>query len=304
MRARYPNWHGRTATLLLFCVVPCLLAHGGALASDGPRYAENLRRWEGLTEEQRQAIRDLARRTTPERLEQLRRRLAQFRTLPEEQQERIRTNHRRFRGMRPGRREMLEQRFRRFQALPDSRRQMMRRRFLRGGMAPPPRRLPGGMPGRGPHMGGDSGPMRGPGRKTPRGPGMKGLKPGPKAGGRPGSVELPEKEEVVPRDGPPQDPDVDPKKDNGPARPKDGPGPNPDAISGPGPGASRDVRPRTSPAMGNRERPQGRDNGKIGGMSPNARPRTAGATKQRTPDRNGKRAGAVRPRNGGRSMRK
>lgn len=104
-------------------------------------YEENLKRWQSLSEEQRQAIRERIKNLTPEQIEELREKSARFRSMPQEEQEKIKTNYRKFKELPFKQKEMLRERYQRFKRLPDERRKELWRQFqerrsmLRNGQA-------------------------------------------------------------------------------------------------------------------------------------------------------------------------
>jgi len=289
MRAARPISTAWVAIALAAAVTAMPLVARGATAHAprGARYAENLKRWQGLSEDQRRAIREAAKRITPEQMAQLKEKLGQFRQLPEEEQERIRGNQQRFQGMRPGMRRTLEGRFRRFQALPEERRGELRRRFGPG------RRGPGhgvgpGKPGPGPAFapgkrpGGAERPF-GPGKGRPVGPGKAKGRPGPFPGGRRSGTKASSAAESAKGAGQDTEHSVGPQ---GRPQPKPGNG----AWMPKRPGTGRDGRPGgrglSRPGLGNR--PNG------GGVGPRAiRP---GARSDAGASRGGPRGGGKGPR--------
>ncbi|MEW6358657.1 MAG: DUF3106 domain-containing protein [Planctomycetota bacterium] len=240
--------------LAAWLLAPALCAQEGPDAgSTAPAlrpYGENLRRWQGLSDEQRRAIRDRAETLTPGQLDELRRRLAEFKNLPHEDQERIRGNCRRFRGLRPAEKGNLEQGHARFMELPEEKKAELRRQFRmrrRGAPAGGPQegvQPPTGHGG--PHRRGQGGPgasqegnlereaerkgaIEGPplpptgeNRRTPAGgtPGQPGHPPDP-GRGLPGRKPEPPSEQKVAPPQAPQRPDV-PAKGAGTARKKPG----------------------------------------------------------------------------------
>ncbi len=93
-------------------------------------YEEKLKRWQGLTEEQRQVIRDRARKISPEQINEFRQRQEEFRKLPPLDRERIKNNYRKFRQIPPDKRRVLEERYQRFRKLPEEQRIELRRKIL------------------------------------------------------------------------------------------------------------------------------------------------------------------------------
>ena len=73
-------------------------------------YEENLKRWQSLSEEQRQAIREKAETLTPEQKNELKGRFAEFRSLSKDQQDKIRSNYQRFKNLSPEKRSKLKER--------------------------------------------------------------------------------------------------------------------------------------------------------------------------------------------------
>ena len=62
-------------------------------------YEEKIKRWQSLSEEERQKIRESARRLSPEQIKGLREKSEKFRNLPKEQQDKIKANYQRFKDL-------------------------------------------------------------------------------------------------------------------------------------------------------------------------------------------------------------
>ncbi len=90
-------------------------------------YEDKLKFWQSLTDEQRQAIRERARKISPEQMRAFREKLDEFRKFSPDAAERIKTNYERFKQMHPEKRSDLERRYQRFQRLPEERKIELRR---------------------------------------------------------------------------------------------------------------------------------------------------------------------------------
>ncbi len=164
--------------------------------SDEERYQANLRRWQSMTEEQRQAIRDQAAAMPEADRAALQEKAKEYRAMPEQNRETLRENFQKFRALPPERREALEEGSRGFRQLPLAKRDEMRRRVQeqrrvqdgqgqvnRPGMDAIGVR-PQGAPRQekvGQNLENQSGPQNGPGERPDRG-----MRPGPQGQGRPG----------------------------------------------------------------------------------------------------------------------
>ena len=174
-------------------------------SSDEERYQANFRRWQSMTEEQRQAIRDQAAAMPKADRAALQEKAKEYRAMPEQDRESLRENFQKFRALPPERREALEQGSRGFRQLPPAKRDEMRRRVQeqrrvqdgqgqanRPGMDATGVRLQGG-PGSRPERAGQNlenqpGSQNGSGSRQ-GGPGERpdrGMRPGPQGQGRPG----------------------------------------------------------------------------------------------------------------------
>lgn len=121
----------------------------------GNTYEENRKRWQSLSEQERQAIRERAGRLSPGQIQQLRKASERFKGMPREEQDKIRGNYQKFNRLPPREREVLRERYKRFESLPPENREELRRKFReRRDMQP-------GGPGSDPRMSGAL-PMRGP----------------------------------------------------------------------------------------------------------------------------------------------
>ncbi len=90
-------------------------------------FENKLKYWQSLTDEQRQAIRERARKISPEQMRAFREKLDEFRKLSPDAAERIKTNYERFKQMHPEKRSDLARRYQRFQRLPEERKIELRR---------------------------------------------------------------------------------------------------------------------------------------------------------------------------------
>ncbi len=157
---------------------------GTALSGD-ERYQANLRRWQSMTEEERQAIRNRAAGMSEEDRAALKEKVKEYRAMPEQDRQSLRENFQRFQALPPARRAALEEGSRGFRQLPPPKREEIRRRFQkehkvqgdqdRGPGAPS--RGPGGRPDRVMQMNGDDHPPRpqgGPGDNLNDRPGRQG----------------------------------------------------------------------------------------------------------------------------------
>ena len=93
------------------------------------RYQLNLRRWQGMTDKEREAIRRRVAALSPEERRFLKDQLEKFRALPLAERQALREQFRRFRTLPPKKREALRQKYRRFRALPPERQEEIIRRF-------------------------------------------------------------------------------------------------------------------------------------------------------------------------------
>ncbi len=98
-------------------------------SSDEERYQANLRRWQSMTEEERQAIRDKAAAMSESDRAVLKEKAKEYRAMPDQQREALRENYRKFRELPPERREALEQGSRGFRQLPPEKCEEVRRRY-------------------------------------------------------------------------------------------------------------------------------------------------------------------------------
>ena len=97
--------------------------------SDEERYQANLRRWQSMTEEERQAIRSKAAALSEEDRGVLQEKVKEYRAMPEPERKALHENFQRFRELPPERREVLEEGDREFRQLPPERRDEIRRGF-------------------------------------------------------------------------------------------------------------------------------------------------------------------------------
>lgn len=95
----------------------------------GNAYEENLRRWQGLSEQERQAIRERASRLGTGQMQKLRKESERFKNMPKEEQDKIRGNYQEFNKLPPREREVLRERYNRFENLPPEKREELRRQF-------------------------------------------------------------------------------------------------------------------------------------------------------------------------------
>lgn len=102
--------------------------HTGDISLD--TYENKLKYWQSLSEEQRQAVRERAKKITPEQMQKLRERLGKFKNLSSAEAERIKANYKRFKQMPEDKRRQLKQRFERFQRLPEERKIELKRKLL------------------------------------------------------------------------------------------------------------------------------------------------------------------------------
>ncbi|MBI5204531.1 MAG: DUF3106 domain-containing protein [Nitrospirae bacterium] len=121
----------------------------------GNAYEENLRRWQGLSEQERQAIRERASRLGTGQMQKLREESERFKGMPKEEQDKIRGNYQEFNKLPPREREVLRERYKRFESLPPEKREELRRQFRERRDTHP------GGPGNDPGMSGAP-PVRGP----------------------------------------------------------------------------------------------------------------------------------------------
>ncbi len=102
-------------------------------SSDEERYQENLRRWQSMPEEQRQAIRSRAAGMSEADRAVLQEKAKKYRAMSEQERQTLRENYRKFRELPPERREVLEERPRGFRQLPQEKRGEVRRRYQEQG---------------------------------------------------------------------------------------------------------------------------------------------------------------------------
>lgn len=155
-------------------------------------YEENLRRWQSMSEEQREAIRQKVHALDSRQRETILENAKQFKQLPKEERSRIQGNFEKFKELPKEKKDLLRERGRRFEGLSPEQRAEMRRgiREKRGGpgkgLEKP--RGPHGGPGAGPNQGkghNPLGPRGGPGKNwdNPKGPqGGPHVGPGKKLG--------------------------------------------------------------------------------------------------------------------------
>ena len=99
-------------------------------------YEENLKRWQGLSEQERQAIRERAQSLGPAKISEMKEELARFNNMPKEGQDRIKDNYNRFTSFTPEERKAVEQKYERFEKMPQERKDEFRRQFKGRGAAP------------------------------------------------------------------------------------------------------------------------------------------------------------------------
>jgi len=107
-------------------------------------YEEKLKRWQSLSEEERQKIRERAKGLSPEQIKELREKSAKFRNLPKEQQDKIKANYQRFKDLPLEKKRILRERAERFQKLPPEEKAQLQRKFRER------KEAPAGGPGAGP----------------------------------------------------------------------------------------------------------------------------------------------------------
>lgn len=146
-------WHRLSALLLslmaggvlTFSAIPSVVwaqeASAGS-SSDEARYQANLRRWQSMTEEERQVIRNKAIVMSEAERAALKEKAEEYRAMPNQDREKLRENFRKFRELPPERREALEQGSRGFRQLPPEKRDEIRRRYQEQRKEPQERRPP------------------------------------------------------------------------------------------------------------------------------------------------------------------
>lgn len=92
-------------------------------------YEDNLKRWQGLSEEERQVIRDRAKSLQPGQIEELREESVKFRSIPREEQDRIKVNYQKFNKLSPEEKEILKERHQHFERLPLEKKEELRSQF-------------------------------------------------------------------------------------------------------------------------------------------------------------------------------
>ncbi|OGS45159.1 MAG: hypothetical protein A2539_08890 [Elusimicrobia bacterium RIFOXYD2_FULL_34_15] len=92
-------------------------------------YKENLKRWQSLSEEERQVIRERAKKISPEQLKELKEKSVKFKSMSKEEQDKIKNNYQRFEQFPPEKKEILKERHRRFEELSPENREKLRNEF-------------------------------------------------------------------------------------------------------------------------------------------------------------------------------
>ena len=90
------------------------------------RYEANLKRWQGMSEEERREIRAKAAKLPPQKVQELRQKAAQFHALPAQERERIQENYHKFKEMPQAEKKAIQERHARFMALPEPQREKIR----------------------------------------------------------------------------------------------------------------------------------------------------------------------------------
>lgn len=93
-------------------------------------YEEKLARWNSLSEEQKEAIRNKARSMSEQKFKQLENNFERARQFEPAEQQRVRQNFGRMKQFKPQQRENLRRKFQQFKRLPEERRQQFRRKFI------------------------------------------------------------------------------------------------------------------------------------------------------------------------------
>jgi hypothetical protein len=116
-----------------FCGVLCPVAQAQEAAAstqaDEERYQANLRRWQSMSEEEREAVRQKAAAMPDEEKSALKEKVQQYRSLPEPERQALKENFKRYRALPQEQREALERKQREFRQLPPEKREQMRRDF-------------------------------------------------------------------------------------------------------------------------------------------------------------------------------
>lgn len=138
---------GRLASVFGLAVIGGLLLSGGFAAAqetavDAAGYEENLRRWQGLTEEERRAIREKVKYMDPQERRQLREKASRFWQLPSEERRKMRENFRKYRQLPPEQRDNVRSRYQRFRQMPPEKRQEIKRRLYERRLRQGETRLP------------------------------------------------------------------------------------------------------------------------------------------------------------------
>ncbi len=109
-------------------------------------YEEKLARWNSMSDEQKEAIRQKARSMSEKKFKQLENNFERVSNFAPAEQKRVKQNLGRVRQFRPQQQENLRQRFQQFQRLPEERRQQFRRQFIPN-FQPEPGSMPPHRPG-------------------------------------------------------------------------------------------------------------------------------------------------------------
>lgn len=102
-------------------------------------YEEKLKRWQSLSEEERQKIRERARKLSSEQIKELKEKVVKFRNLPPEEQDKIKANYQRFKELPLEKKRILKERVERFQKLPPEEKAKLQRKFREKKEIPPTR---------------------------------------------------------------------------------------------------------------------------------------------------------------------
>ncbi|NLF97919.1 MAG: DUF3106 domain-containing protein [Candidatus Riflebacteria bacterium] len=135
-------------------VLAALLAGGDIAAQNASEtreirklsYEEKLARWNSMSEEQREAIRQKARSISEKKFKQLENNFERASNLEPAEQQRVKQNFGRIKQFKPQQQQKLRQRFQQFQRLPEERRQQFRRQFIPN-FKPRPEFMPQHRPG-------------------------------------------------------------------------------------------------------------------------------------------------------------
>ncbi|MCP4392999.1 MAG: DUF3106 domain-containing protein [Alphaproteobacteria bacterium] len=116
--------------LILSSLFMCTIGHAQTPSStnDIPQYQEKLQRWNNLSEEQRQTIREKSKQITPEKLKALKTNYKQFKQMPANDQQRIKDNYKSYKRLNAEGKKRIKEKHKEFKRLPLENKQGLRRK--------------------------------------------------------------------------------------------------------------------------------------------------------------------------------